>query len=121
MALLAIPIAGVAALFVGETVSDGLVVSFQHAVEVLPLLVLAVLAWWRPLIAGSILAGVGTLIAAAFLLLALLEGAFPLEAVAVVELGLLLPVVAGILLVLDARRSPQPVEDAPRPRSGRPA
>lgn len=121
LALLAIPIASVTIFFVGETVTAGLAVSFQHAVELVPLLLLAVLGWWRPLIAGTVLAGLGTLIAVAYLMPALLAGTFPPAAAVIVEPVLLLPVVAGILLIIHARRSPRPDSGTPRAGSGRPA
>ena len=105
LAVLAVPIAFISVLLIGETLSGGLGLSFGHVIQVVPLLLLAVLAWWRPLIAGGILVGAGALIAFVYPFIA--KG-LPVRTIAVVELILLLPVASGVLLMVAGRR-PGPV------------
>lgn len=114
LAVLAVPIAFISVLFIGETLGGGLEVSFGHVIQLVPLLLLAILAWWRPLIAGWILAGLGALIAIAYPFV--MQG-FPVATIAWVELILLLPVASGILLLVAGRRSSPP---APPGTTGRP-
>jgi hypothetical protein len=101
LAVLAVPIAFASVLFIGESISAGLGVSVVHLPQLVPLLLLGALAWWRPLIAGWILAGVGTLIAVAYPYAA--EVHLPALTVAAVEVVLVLPVLSGLLLITDAR------------------
>ena len=105
LALLAVPIAFVSVLLVAETVGGGLGVSFGHVIQLLPLLLLAILAWWRPLIAGWILVVLGGAIAIAS---PVLMQRLPVAVVVTVEPILLLPVAAGILLVAAGRRRVPP-------------
>ena len=97
IALLGVPIAFLLLFAVGE-VAGGDASGLVHLVTAAPLLVLAIIALRRPALTGAILTLGGLAIAFGYLLL-VSDRAFPVETIVIVEAILLLPVVAGILLI----------------------
>lgn len=103
LALLAMPIGFLMLFTIGE-VAAGDASGAVHAITALPLVILAIAAFRWPLPAGAILLVVGGAIAIAYLLPA--EGrTLPIETVVIVESILLVPVLAGLILVVGSRSS----------------
>lgn len=97
LALLAVPI-GFQLLFAIGEVAGGDASGLVHLVTAAPLIAVAVIALRRPALAGAILLLVGLAIALGYLIL--VSGrAMPIETIVIVEAILLVPVVAGILLI----------------------
>lgn len=102
-ALLTIPI-GFLLLFGILELAAGELGGIGHLVLAAPLIALAFVATRRPIVAGSILIGVGLFVAIAYLALVMDRDA-PLALVALVEAILLVPVLVGIALVVSERPS----------------
>ena len=106
LVLLAVPI-GFQLLFAIGEVAGGDLTGLTHGVLALPLIALAVAALRRPTLAGAILLGLGVPIAIGYLLL-VANRDFTIETILIVEAVLLMPVLAGALLVLAGRTMPVP-------------
>jgi hypothetical protein len=101
--LLAIPAGFVSVFFVAETIGGGLAESFGHLIQLLPLLMLAALSWRRPRLAGWILVILGSAIAIAYPVWAVSARSLPPLTVGLVEIFMVLPVIAGILLLFSMK------------------
>ena len=99
---LAIPIVVIFVLLVTETATGGNGLSFVHILQLLPLLLLAAMAWWFPKVSGWILISLGVAILAGYPVLA---PPLSMAAVEMLDFLVILPVVAGILLVVGSRGS----------------
>jgi hypothetical protein len=101
LALLVVPLGFLALFMVGE-MAGGDISGASHALQALPLLLLAAAAWRWPFQAGAVLAlvGLGLVIVYAFLA----GPRFGLGTIAIVEAVLAVPVVSGVVLMLAGRR-----------------
>ncbi|OGG11836.1 hypothetical protein A2Z00_01495 [Candidatus Gottesmanbacteria bacterium RBG_13_45_10] len=104
LAILLIPIAFLSLFLIGETVGgdwSGLI----HLVQMLPLLLLALLAWKKPLIGGILLVSIGVLLGIAY---ALSARGFPIQTILLVELILFSPpIVSGICFLSASKKQSQ--------------
>jgi hypothetical protein len=97
LALLVVPLGFLGLFTVGE-VAGGDAGGLSHAVQALPLIVVAAAAYRWPLQAGCVLIAGGLAIVIAYALVA--SSRFEATTIAIVEAVLALPVVSGALLVL---------------------
>lgn len=100
--LLLVPIGLLLLLGIGE-MAGGDISGIQHIVEVAVLVSLAVIAWKRPRIGGTILVGLGALLA--ILYVVAVDGRFPLWALLITELMLFGPAIVSGLLLLTAAQT----------------
>jgi hypothetical protein len=100
MALLLVPLGFLGLFMVGE-VAGGDVSGLSHAVQALPLILVAAAAWRWPLQAGAVMVLVGLGIVVVYAILA--SSRFELGTILIVEAVLAVPIVSGALFVLAGR------------------
>jgi len=100
MALLLVPLGFLGLFMVGE-VAGGDVSGLSHAVQALPLVLVAVAAWRWPLQAGAMMVLIGLGIVVVYAILA--SSRFGLGTILIVESILAVPIVSGAMFMLAGR------------------
>ena len=107
LALCAIPVAFLALFMVGE-LAEGEIGGLGHAVQAAPLVLLLLLAWWRPLIGGALIVLGAVGLAAVYLLGG---GSLSMDVKLLTAAIIFLPpALGGLLLVRSGRASAEPRE-----------